>query len=112
MVQLSMDVPPRSLVAPALILTFLIGCAPRCYLKSDEQVNFYPGYAYPGENGALNVVLRGRVVRPSSHNAFSDSALKTLNSLTLLLPDISQPVRLLQDRLQPFAVEGRGDKAV
>src|SRR3982751_4753137 len=48
------------------------GCAPRCFVKPDEQVQFYPGYAYLSpDKAAWTVVMRGRVVRPDPQSLFS-----------------------------------------
>jgi phosphatidate phosphatase APP1 len=103
----------RSFLLTVLLAVGIIGCGKRCYLKENETVQFYPSYVYqqPGRS-EWNLVMQGQVVRPSEKSIFSESALKAVNTLSLLVPELGNRVMLLQERLRPFAVEGRPDKEV
>jgi phosphatidate phosphatase APP1 len=101
----------------ALLLTALLApltsCGPRCNIKKDEQVHFYPSYLYLSDDRQSWMMnVSGQIVRQDPHSIFSKSAMEAVNSLALLLPGIQDRLVWLEEHLQPFAVQAVEGKAV
>jgi phosphatidate phosphatase APP1 len=100
----------RNRILTWTLLGLLISGCNRCFIKPDERVLFYSSYAYPTpDQKSWMVDVQGQVVREDPHSIFSDASLRALNSLAILVPDLGSRMVALEEKMRPFAVQGRPD---
>ncbi len=88
------------------LLVGLAGCAPKCFVKKDEQVDFYPTYFYRRPDGrwAMPVMAWAHETQPSSELA---QGVAKIANVVALFPEAGAAATHLQQRLNPFLVRGR-----
>jgi phosphatidate phosphatase APP1 len=87
------------------------GCAPRCVVKKDEEVSFYPTYIYRQADGRWAMPVMGRVHEITPDSALAHNLNKMIN-LAVLLPGAAPNALALKQHLEPFLIQGRSGKEV
>ncbi len=101
---------PRGLSLIGLLI-LSAGCAPHCYLKKTEQVDFYPSYTYQQADGQWALPVTAWV-HQSQPDASIQRGISRVVTLTALFPGAAEEAVNLQQRVTPFLLHGEPQKNV